>query len=73
MVALGHAQTTDGVVALTIGALMAHAGFVGLLTVPCRVQADRAGFGEHWQPAPRLARLAIERRGFHDSPTAKPP
>jgi hypothetical protein len=37
-------------------------------TVLARVLDYRRRFGDYWQPAHLLSRLAAEGRGFHDSP-----
>jgi 3-hydroxyacyl-CoA dehydrogenase len=50
------------------GGPMFYADTVGLPTVLRRVQDYRAQLGDYWKPAPLLARLAAEGRGFHDSP-----
>ena len=47
------------------GGPMFYADTVGLPTVLARVQEYRARFGDHWEPAPVLQRLAGEGRGFH--------
>ena len=47
------------------GGPMFYADTVGLPTVLARVMAYRARFGDYWQPAGLLERLAGERRGFH--------
>ena len=49
------------------GGPMFYADTIGLPTVLRRVQQYREQFGDHWQPAPLLGRLAAEGRGFHDS------
>jgi 3-hydroxyacyl-CoA dehydrogenase len=55
------------------GGPMFYADTVGLPTVLRRVEDYRQRFGDYWQPAPLLTRLASENRGFHDSDTpAKP-
>ncbi len=50
------------------GGPMFYADTIGLPTVLRRVQDYRAQYGDYWQPAPLLVRLAAEGRGFHDSP-----
>jgi 3-hydroxyacyl-CoA dehydrogenase len=52
---------------------MYYADTVGLPTVLARVEDYRRQFGDYWKPAPLLARLASEGRGFHDSDTPAPP
>src|SRR5262249_26061370 len=47
------------------GGPMFYADTVGLPTVLARVNEYRARFGDYWQPAPLLERLAAEGRGFH--------
>ena len=47
------------------GGPMFYADTIGLPTVLARVEDYRARLGDHWQPAPLLARLAGEGRGFH--------
>jgi len=51
------------------GGPMFYADTLGLPAVLRRVEDYRARFGDYWQPAPLLARLAAEGRGFHDSTT----
>lgn len=51
------------------GGPMFYADTIGLPVVLRRVEAFRARLGDHWKPAPLLARLAAEGRGFHDSPS----
>jgi 3-hydroxyacyl-CoA dehydrogenase len=51
------------------GGPMCYADTLGLPAVLRRVEDYRARFGDYWQPAPLLARLAAEGRGFHDSTT----
>jgi 3-hydroxyacyl-CoA dehydrogenase len=51
------------------GGPMFYADTVGLPAVLRRVEDYRAALGDYWKPAPLLARLAAEGRGFHDSPT----
>ena len=46
------------------GGPMFYADTVGLRTVLARVH-DYRRFGDHWQPAPLLERLAAEDRGFY--------
>ncbi|HEY0992166.1 MAG TPA: 3-hydroxyacyl-CoA dehydrogenase NAD-binding domain-containing protein [Kofleriaceae bacterium] len=48
------------------GGPMFHADTIGLPTVLRRVEDYRRQFGDYWKPAPLLARLASEGRGFHD-------
>jgi 3-hydroxyacyl-CoA dehydrogenase len=48
------------------GGPMFYADTVGLPTVLARVKEYRQQFGEYWQPAPLLEKLANEGRGFHD-------
>jgi 3-hydroxyacyl-CoA dehydrogenase len=51
------------------GGPMFYADTVGLPTVLARVNEYRARFGDYWQPAPLLERLAAEGRGFYsDAP-----
>ncbi|HUE89473.1 MAG TPA: 3-hydroxyacyl-CoA dehydrogenase NAD-binding domain-containing protein [Vicinamibacterales bacterium] len=51
------------------GGPMFYAGTVGLKTVLARVNEYRQQFGDYWQPAPLLEKLASEGRGFHgDAP-----
>ncbi|HEX8112263.1 MAG TPA: 3-hydroxyacyl-CoA dehydrogenase NAD-binding domain-containing protein [Kofleriaceae bacterium] len=50
------------------GGPMFHADTLGLPTVLARVLDYRRRFGDYWQPAHLLSRLAAEGRGFHDSP-----
>jgi len=50
------------------GGPMFHADSLGLATVLARVEEYRSRLGDHWKPAPLLARLASEGRGFHDVP-----
>ncbi|HEX2689669.1 MAG TPA: 3-hydroxyacyl-CoA dehydrogenase NAD-binding domain-containing protein [Kofleriaceae bacterium] len=51
------------------GGPMFYADTVGLSVVLRRVEDYRQRFGDHWKPAPLLARLAAQGRGFHDSPS----
>ncbi len=55
------------------GGPMFYADTVGLPAVLHRIQTYRAELGDHWKPAPLLARLAAEGRGFHDLPTPATP
>jgi 3-hydroxyacyl-CoA dehydrogenase len=48
------------------GGPMFYADTVGLPAVLRRIEDYRARLGDHWTPAPLLARLAAEGRGFHD-------
>src|SRR4029077_16716443 len=50
------------------GGPMFHADTIGLPVVLARVLDYRRRFGDYWQPAHLLSRLAAEGRGFHDSP-----
>jgi 3-hydroxyacyl-CoA dehydrogenase len=50
------------------GGPMLHADTIGLPAVHARVLDYRQRFGDYWQPAHLLSRLAAEGRGFHDSP-----
>jgi len=50
------------------GGPMFYADTVGLPAVLRRIQSYRAQFGDYWKPAPLLARLVAEGRGFHDLP-----
>jgi 3-hydroxyacyl-CoA dehydrogenase len=50
------------------GGPMFYADTIGLPEVLRRVEDYRARFGDYWKPAPLLARLAAEGRGFHDLP-----
>jgi 3-hydroxyacyl-CoA dehydrogenase len=52
------------------GGPMFYADTVGLPTVLARVKEYRARFGDYWQPAPLLERLAIEGRGFYSEAAA---
>ena len=56
---LVRTELRDGVAVLTIDNPPVVLG---------RVEDYRARLGDHWQPAPLLARLAAEGRGFHDLP-----
>jgi 3-hydroxyacyl-CoA dehydrogenase len=47
------------------GGPMFYADTVGLPTVVGRVHEYRARFGDYWEPAPLLERLAAEGRGFY--------
>ena len=47
------------------GGPMFYADTVGLPTVLSRVNEYRARFGDYWEPAPLLERLAAEGRGFY--------
>jgi len=49
------------------GGPMFYADTVGLPVVLRRVEDYRARLGDYWKPAPLLARLAAEGRGFHDA------
>jgi 3-hydroxyacyl-CoA dehydrogenase len=44
---------------------MFYADTVGLPTVLAKVKEYREKFGDYWQPAPLLEKLAAEGRGFH--------
>jgi len=46
------------------GGPMFYADTIGLPTVLSRVKEYRARFGDYWEPAPLLERLAAEGRGF---------
>jgi 3-hydroxyacyl-CoA dehydrogenase len=48
------------------GGPMFYADSVGLSTVLSRVKEYRARFGDYWQPAPMLEKLAAEGRGFYN-------
>src|SRR3954465_3880492 len=48
------------------GGPMFYADTVGLPTVLSRVKEYRARFGDYWQPAPMLEKLAAEGRGFYN-------
>lgn len=50
------------------GGPMFHADAIGLPVVLARVEEYRRRLGDHWKPAPLLARLVAEGRGFHDDP-----
>src|SRR3954469_10239564 len=50
------------------GGPMFHADTLGLPAVLARVLDYRRRFGDYWQPAHLLSRLAAQGRGFHDSP-----
>jgi 3-hydroxyacyl-CoA dehydrogenase len=52
------------------GGPMFYAETVGLGTVLTRVNEYRARFGDYWEPAPLLKRLAAEGRGFYSEATA---
>jgi 3-hydroxyacyl-CoA dehydrogenase len=47
------------------GGPMFYAETVGLDVVLSRVKEYRSRFGDHWEPAPLLARLVAEGRGFY--------
>jgi 3-hydroxyacyl-CoA dehydrogenase len=47
------------------GGPMFYADTVGVPTVLARVEEYRARFGDYWEPAPLLQRLAAESRTFH--------
>jgi 3-hydroxyacyl-CoA dehydrogenase len=47
------------------GGPMFYADTVGLPTVLSRVKEYRARFGDYWEPAPLLEKLAAEGRGFY--------
>jgi 3-hydroxyacyl-CoA dehydrogenase len=47
------------------GGPMFYADTVGLATVLARVKEYRARFGDYWEPAPLLEKLAAEGRGFY--------
>jgi 3-hydroxyacyl-CoA dehydrogenase len=47
------------------GGPMFYADTVGLKTVLARVNEYRARFGDYWEPAPLLAKLAAEGKGFY--------
>jgi 3-hydroxyacyl-CoA dehydrogenase len=47
------------------GGPMFYADTVGLPTVRARVNEYRRRFGDYWQPAPLLEKLAAEGRGFY--------
>jgi 3-hydroxyacyl-CoA dehydrogenase len=53
------------------GGPMYYADTVGLPTVLARVHEYRARFGDYWEPAPLLERLAAEGRGFHTHTVAQ--
>jgi hypothetical protein len=65
---LVHTGLQDGVAVLTI-----YADTIGQPVVLRRVEDYRARLGDHWKPAPLLARLAAEGRGFYDSPSSVTP
>ncbi len=44
---------------------MFYADTVGLATVLARVKEYRARFGDYWEPAPLLEKLAAEGHGFY--------
>jgi 3-hydroxyacyl-CoA dehydrogenase len=52
------------------GGPMFYAETVGLDKVLARVNEYRARFGDYWEPAPRLERLAAEGRGFYSESPA---
>jgi 3-hydroxyacyl-CoA dehydrogenase len=52
------------------GGPMFYADTVGLPTVLARVKEYRARFGDYWEPAPLLEKLAAEGRGFYSEATA---
>jgi 3-hydroxyacyl-CoA dehydrogenase len=45
---------------------MFYADTVGLATVLSRVREYRTRFGDYWQPAALLERLAAQHSTFHD-------
>ncbi|HEV8345871.1 MAG TPA: 3-hydroxyacyl-CoA dehydrogenase NAD-binding domain-containing protein [Vicinamibacterales bacterium] len=53
------------------GGPMFYADTVGLDTVLARVKEYRARFGDYWEPAPLLEKLAAEGRGFYSEATVK--
>jgi len=55
------------------GGPMFYADTIGLPAVLRRIEDYRAQLGDHWKPAPLLARLAAEGRGFHDLPNQDNP
>jgi 3-hydroxyacyl-CoA dehydrogenase len=52
------------------GGPMFYADTVGLPTVLARVEEYHARFGDYWQPAPLLAKLVAEGRGFYSEAPA---
>jgi 3-hydroxyacyl-CoA dehydrogenase len=52
------------------GGPMFYADTVGLATVLGRVKEYRARFGDYWEPAPLLEKLAAEGRGFYSEAAA---
>jgi 3-hydroxyacyl-CoA dehydrogenase len=52
------------------GGPMFYADTVGLANVLGRVKEYRARFGDYWEPAPLLEKLAAEGRGFYSEATA---
>jgi 3-hydroxyacyl-CoA dehydrogenase len=52
------------------GGPMFYADTVGLATVLARVNEYRARFGDYWEPAPLLEKLAAEGRGFYSAAPA---
>jgi len=50
------------------GGPMFYADTIGLDIVLSRVNEYRARFGDYWEPAPLLKRLAAEGRGFYSEP-----
>lgn len=48
------------------GGPMFYADRVGLPVLLARIEEYRR-LGDHWRPAPLLARLAVEGRGFHEA------
>ena len=55
------------------GGPMFYADTIGLPAVLRRIEDYRAQLGDHWRPAPLLARLAALGRGFHDLPAPATP
>jgi 3-hydroxyacyl-CoA dehydrogenase len=49
-----------------VGGPMFYADSVGLPTILARVKEYRAQFGDYWQPAPLLEKLAAEGKRFND-------
>jgi hypothetical protein len=74
---LVHTQLRDGVAVVTIDNPPVNARSPGVWAAVDdavgKAAADPAAQGDHWQPAPLLARLAAEGRGFHDLPNSEVP
>lgn len=77
-----HTQLRDGVAVVTIDNPPFNALSPGVWSAIVLIRAGttfvagadyRARLGDHWQPAPLLARLAAEGGGFHDLPNSGVP